>query len=126
MYKTVLVRQLIEDGAKLLERLDKRGFPIRAAVWLYDPEKMSWKLVIVTSVAGNPGPHEAFMQIQFAMNGEGLSLSLDDIVVMNPNSRKFEEFKRTMEGVARGALLNLKGSPEGIVFDDAHVYRWLE
>lgn len=125
MYKTVLVRQLIEDGARLLEQLDKNRFPIRAAAWFYDPEKMSWKLVIVTSVAGNPGPLEAYMQIQLAMNGQGLSLSLDDIIVMSPSSRKFEEFKRTMEGVARGALLN-RVSPEGVVFDDAYVYRWLE
>ncbi|MFY9907329.1 MAG: hypothetical protein WAM43_20445 [Terriglobales bacterium] len=126
MYKTVLVKQLIEDGAKLLERLDKIGFPIQAAVWFYDPEKMSWKLVVVSSVAGDPGPLEAFMRIQVAMNGPDLSLSLDDIIVMSPASRKFEEFKRTMEGVARGALLSPRVSPEGVVFDDAYVYRWQE
>jgi hypothetical protein len=126
MYKTVLVKQLIEDGATLLKRLDKNGFPIRAAAWFYDPEKSSWKLVIVTSVADNPGPLEAYMKIQLAMNGHDLSLSLDDIAVMSSSSRKFEEFKRTIEGVARGALLNSKVSPEGVAFDDAYVYRWLE
>ena len=125
MYKTVLARQLIDDGAALLERLDQKGFPIRAAVWFYDPEKMSWKLVIVSSVAGNPGPLEAYMQIQFAMNGQDLSLSLDDIVVMSPVSRKFEEFKRTMEGVARGALLN-RVSTEVSCSTTCMFIRWLE
>jgi hypothetical protein len=126
MYKTVLVKQMIEDGAQLLKRLDDRGIPVRAAVWFEDPERMSWKLILVTSVASNPGPLEAYLQIQQAMNGLALNIALDDIVVMSPNSRKFEDFKRTMEGVAKGALLHPKGSSEGVAFDDAYVYRWLE
>jgi len=124
MYKTVLVRQLIDDGANLLKLLDKRGFPIHAAAWFYDPEKSSWMLVIVTIAASKPGPLEAYMQIQAAMTGQDLTISLDDIIVMSPTSGKFEEFKRALEGVARGALLNPKASPEGVVFDDAYVYRW--
>jgi len=126
MYKTILVKQMIEDGAKLLQRLDEKGLPVRAAAWFDDPEKMAWKLVIVSSVASNPGPLEAFMQIQRAMNGLNLNIALEDIVVMSPNSRKFEDFKRTMEGVTRGSLLHPKGSSEGVAFDDAYVYRWLE
>lgn len=127
MYKTVLVREMIDDGAKLLRRLvDDLAIPVRAAAWFDDPEKSAWKFVIVTSVASNPGPLEAYLQIQKAMNGLQLSISLDDIVVMNPNSRKFQEFKRTIEGVAQGALLHPKGNSEGVAFDDAYVYRWLE
>jgi hypothetical protein len=126
VYKTVLVKQMIEDGAKLLQRLDERGVPVRAAAWFDDPEKMAWKLVIVTSLASSPGPLEAYMQIQHAMNGLNLNIALDDIVVMSPNSRKFEDFKRSMEGVAKGALLHPKDSSEGVAFDDAYVYRWLE
>jgi hypothetical protein len=125
MYKTVLVKQMTEDGAKLLQQLDKLGISVLAAAWFEDPDQMSWKLVIVTSVASNPGPLEAYMQIQYVMSGLNLNISLDDIVVMSPNSGKFEGFKRTMEGVAKGALLHPKGS-EGVAFDDAYVYRWLE
>ena len=126
MYKTVLVKQMIDDGAKVLQRLDERGIPVRAAAWFDDPERLAWKLVIVTSVASNPGPLEAYMQIQHAMNGLDLNVLLDDIIVMSPNSQKFAEFKRMMEGVAKGALLHPKGSSKGIAFDDAYVYRWLE
>jgi hypothetical protein len=126
MYKTILVEQLIEDGARLLKGLDERDVPVRAAAWFYDPEKMVWKLVIVTPVASDPGPLEAYMRIQPAMTGIGLSFSLDDIIVMSPNSRKFAEFKRTIEGAAPSAVLRPKDSPGGVVFDDAYVYRWLE
>jgi len=126
MYKTVLVKQMIEDGAKLLQRLDERDVPVHAAAWFDDPEKMAWKLVIVSPLAGKPGPLEAYMEIQQAMSGLDLNIALDDIVVMSPNSRKFEDFKRTMEGVAKGALLHPKGSSEGVAFDDAYLYRWPE
>ncbi len=125
MYKTILVNQMIEDGAKLLRGLDERGVPVSAAAWFDDPEKQSWKLVIVTSAAQNPGPLEAYMQIQFAMSGLQLSFALDDIVVMSPSSRKFEEFRRMMEGAARGESLHPKAPASGVAFDDAYVYRWL-
>jgi hypothetical protein len=126
MYKTVLVKEMVEDGARLLHRLDERGIPVRAAVWFDDPEKSAWKLVIVTSVAANPGPLEAYLQIQHAMTGMNLTLALDDITVMSPASRAFEEFKRNMEGVVKAATLHPKNPAMGVSFDDAYVYRWLD
>jgi hypothetical protein len=126
MYKTILVKQMIDDGSKLLKKLDARGVPVSAAAWFDDPERLAWKLVVVTSAASNPGPLEAYLQIQIAMNGLDLSFSLDDIVVMSPSSQNFERFRRIMEGVTQGALLHPKGSAEGVAFDDAYIYRWLE
>jgi len=125
MYKTVLVNQMIEDGAKLLKKLDGRGIPVSAAAWFDDPEKQSWKLIVVTSAAQNPGPLEVYMQIQHAMGGLPLSFALDDITVMSPSSRKFEEFRRMMEVAARGESLRPKAPSVGVAFDDAYVYRWL-
>jgi len=130
MYKTVLVKEMIEDGSRLLRQLDDQGVEVSAAAWFDDPEQSSWKLVIVTPLAGDPrspeaGPLEAYMRIQGAMAGLGLHFSLDDIVVMSPNSRKFEDFRRTIEGVT-GALLRAKAPSEGVAFDDAYIYRWLE
>jgi hypothetical protein len=46
-------------------------------------------------------------------------------IVMSPSSRKFEDFRRMLEGVTKGALLHPKNSP-GVAFDDAYVYRWLD
>jgi len=116
---------MIEDGATLLNRLDERGIPVSAAAWFDDPEKQSWKLVFVTSVAQNPGPLEAYLQIQKAMGGLTTSIALDDIIVMGPSSGKFQEFRRTMEGAARGEFLHPKPPSVGVALDDAYVYRWL-
>src|SRR5260221_12926324 len=106
MYKTILVKQMIDEGAQLLERLDEREIPVRAALWYDDPEKLAWKLVIVTPMANNPGPLEAYLQIQRAMNGMNVTISLDDIIVISPSSRKFEDLRRTLEGVTKGAFLH--------------------
>jgi len=126
MYTTILVEKLIEDGAKLLKGLDGRAVPVTAAAWFYDPDRSGWQLVIVTSVASKPGPLEAYMQIQAAMTGLDLSFALSDISVMSPQSRKFEEFKRTIEGAAGGARIKPKSPSEGTAFDDAYIYRWLD
>jgi hypothetical protein len=116
MYKTVLVKQMIDEGAELLRKLDDGGIPVQAAAWFDDPEKLSWKLVIVTPVAELVGPLEAYLQIQKAMSGLKTSIALDDIIAMGPSSRKFQEFRRTMEGAATPSV--------GVAFDDAYVYRW--
>jgi len=115
---------MIDDGVNLLKALDGRGVPVSAAAWFYDPDQAAWKLVIVTTVATNPGPLEAYMQIQYAMSGLALSFALDDIMVMSPSSRRFEEFRRMMEGGARGEFLHPKTPSVGVAFDDAYVYRW--
>jgi hypothetical protein len=116
MYKTVMVKQMIDEGAELLRKLDDGGIPVQAAAWFDDPEKLSWKLVIVTPVAELVGPLEAYLQIQKAMSGLKTSIALDDIIAMGPSSRKFQEFRRTMEGAATPSV--------GVAFDDAYVYRW--
>jgi hypothetical protein len=64
------------------------------------------------------------MQIQQAMAGLDLSFALDDIIVMAPESEKFKEFRRTLEGVAGLPLLDLKGLKQNTAFDDAYIYRW--
>lgn len=123
MYKTLLVRELIEDGERLLQELERQGFPISAALWYYVPERMMWKLIIVSDVA--PGPLEAYMRIQQAMTAlKGLSFALDDILVMRPDWKDFLDLRRTIEGVTRMAATRQRASLKGVDFEDAHIYRW--
>jgi len=39
MYKTILVNESIEDGEKLIKKLEERKFPIIAAFWRYLDEE---------------------------------------------------------------------------------------
>jgi hypothetical protein len=47
MVETGLTRELIDAGAKLVEKLDERGLAPDAAFWLYSPEEEAWKLLLV-------------------------------------------------------------------------------
>jgi hypothetical protein len=121
-----LVERLIEDGERLLRALDNRKVPLSAIFWFYDLDRSAWNLIIVTSVAGIPGPFEAYSQIQSAMAGLDLSFSLNDILVISPQSREFERLKRNLEGVVGSAGIRPKDPSKGTAFDDAYIYRWLD
>lgn len=126
LYKTILVKELIEDGDRLLRELDRRKFPISAAFWYDSPERGMWHLYIVTEVVHQAGPLEAYSQIQQAMDElDGPSLSLDDIIVMGPRSTPFRELHRTIEGVSQMGASGKRVSLEGAAHEDAYIYRWL-
>jgi hypothetical protein len=102
-----------------------KGFPIHAALWYDDSERMGWKLIIVSTVAGRPGPLEAYMRIRHALAKlKGMGLSMDDILVMSPESRAFQDLRITIEGVSQVAAPGQPVSLEGIAFEGAYVYRW--
>jgi hypothetical protein len=125
MYKTILVKELIEDGGKLLQELDRRDFPVTAAFWYDSPERLAWNLHIVSEVAHAPGPLEAYMRIQQALAGlKGVSLSLDDIVVLSPQSTSFRDLRRTIEGVSQMSASGKRVNLEGVPLEDAYIYRW--
>ncbi len=125
MYKTILVKELIEDGNKLLQELDRRHFPISAAFWYDSPERLAWNLYIVSEIAYESGPLEGFMRIQQALAGlMGVSLSLDDIIVLSPQSTAFRDLRRTIEGVSQMSASGKKVNLEGVPLEDAYIYRW--
>jgi hypothetical protein len=125
MYKTILVKELIEDGERLLQELDRRDFPVTAAFWYDSPERLAWNLYIVSEVAHRPGPLEAYMQIQQAMATlNGVSLSLDDIVVLSPERTQFRDLRRTIEGVSQMSVSGERVNLEKVPLQDAYIYRW--
>jgi hypothetical protein len=126
MYKTILVRELIEDGERLLEELDRRHVQITAAFWYDSPDRDAWNLYIVSEAAHEPGPLEAYMRIQQAVSALKLtSLSLDDILVLSPQRSEFRDLRRIIEGVSQMSASGERVTLEGVPLQDAYVYRWL-
>jgi len=123
MYKTILVEKQIEDGFKLLRTLEDRGFPIEAALWYQDPDKLTWKLRLVSPLESKPGP-DPYGLIASAMDGLDLSFSLNDVRLLNPQSRQFADFKHYMEGVVGSAGIKPKDPAQGTDLADAYIYRW--
>ena len=61
MVETGLTRELIDAGAKLVEKLDERGLAPDAAFWLYSPEEEAWKLLLVEVKLAKKGPKVAIL-----------------------------------------------------------------
>src|SRR5690349_3670231 len=63
MDKAVLVMFPLEAGKQLAEALDKDGFNVQAALWLYRPESDSWRLMIASALVDKIGPTESYKRI---------------------------------------------------------------
>jgi len=125
MYKTILVKELIEDGEKLLQELDRQHFPTTAAFWYDSPERQEWNLYIVSEVAHEPGLREAIRRVREALAAlKGVSLSLDDIVILSPQRTQFRDLRRTIEGVSQMSVTGERVNLERVPMQDAYVYRW--
>ena len=126
MYKTVLVKDLIEDGENLLRKLDEERFPITAAFWYYSPDRMRWRLFIATSLVESKGPLHAYTRIRRALSKmQDASLSLDDISVVSPLDNEFKELWSQVEDLALVSHLERPARMRDVVFEDGYVYRSL-
>ena len=125
MYKTILVKELIEDGEKLMQELDRQHFPITAAFWYDSAERQEWNLYIVSEVAHEPGLREAIRRVREALATlNGVSLSLDDIVILSPQRMQFQDLRKTIEGVSQMSVTGERVNLERVPMQDAYVYRW--
>jgi len=130
MYKTLLVDDLIDEGAKLIERLEARRFRIAAAYWYYLEDLERWRLVIVfSSLVDRDGPLRAYTLIEDALKEmQPKELSLFDISVMGLNDYQFRDMRsRVGQSVQvsnrthRPWPRSLNPSRRG---DDTYIYRW--
>ena len=123
MFKKILVRNLIIEGAQLLEGLRRNRFPMVAALWSYFSEPMEWRLVIVSPAVDRQGPLAAYSRVQRVLSGTNPSqLTLSDIALISPNSADYEDLRRILPRAGR-----FSASPEPkytleAIFDDTYVY----
>lgn len=121
MYKTILVKEAIVDGDRLLEALETRGFPVVAAFWYHLPDLVRWRLFIVSPLVHDKGPRAAYEIIQQTLAGmQPHSISPGDITVLSPQEDAFQRLRAEMEW---GGLWTTSRSRNDVVFEDAYVYR---
>ncbi len=124
MLKRVLVRELIEDGGRLLTELRRRAFPVAAAFWVDTPESDYWRLVIATSVADKQGPDVAYRSLRDALKTiEPQDLALDDIFVVSPKGDDYRGYLSVLRGGGRLGAGNASGKLPRVVFEDSYVYQ---
>lgn len=126
MLKTLLVKDLVQDGEELVKRLESRRFQIAAAFWYYFEDLMRWRLVIVFStLVDREGPLRAYMRIEEALKEmQAKELSVSDISVMRLNGYEFRELRSAVERSDQVASRHPLRPPRDIAFEDVYIYRW--
>jgi hypothetical protein len=119
-----LVEPTISEGARLLNALEKAGFPIDAAFWLYKFESEEWRLTIATPLYDELGPRESYRKIQDVLSHEHYELRLLDMSVISPNDRLLAGMRRLLASREEVAGVWLRGNIiDGKLLDGAYVYR---
>ena len=127
MYKRILVKELVDEGHRLLEALKKNRFPLKAALWHYFIEAEEWRLVLVSPVADRAGPLTAYTRVQRVLARTNPAyLTLSDISVFGPLS---PDYRDLAAGVSRsgkfgaGPAAHQTPAAPSVVFEDAYIYQ---
>ena len=119
--------RLVEDGARVVERLDESGVKVPAALWILFADAQAWKLALSLQAVSDEGPKYGYRLVQKALSdleGEIRDLALEDIAVLKPDApllRLLRVALRTGEGVSRIQFVGNVISGE--LFPDALIYR---
>lgn len=121
MLKTPLVEDFKEDGAQLLDVLQKKHFPVTAALWFYLADEDVWRLIIISPVVDKDGPLRTYMRITEFLNKlePHVRVEINNISVMSPKWQQFRDIRRTVEDMLRLGI-DLRDS----TFGEAYVYVW--
>lgn len=125
--KEPLTEAMIRAGAELTRKLDERGWPVVASLWLYRSEANRWRLVMASPLVAADGPRKSYEIVQTALEAtpaaEG-TMSLSDVGVTEPTDPLIALLlaaART-EPMAEG-LRFTRTVINGRFIDDLYIYR---
>jgi hypothetical protein len=98
--EAALVGRDVDDGARLIQKIDATGFPVAAAIWVHNYDLDVWRLVIAISVREVPSPKAAYSLLQDAIIDLNLGISLDRISIVSDNDHLLRSLR---ELIRRGS-----------------------
>lgn len=127
MVESHLTKEMIDAGAALIRKLDESGIQPDAALWLYYPDRQTWKLVIAQAKVGSEGPKQLYSRIREVMGepSEGtLQLSLDDVTLSKLDAPIITLLRMAMSTGPNISGIRFKDNViNGTVIEDAYIYR---
>lgn len=127
MVAMTLTKEMIEEGASLVGKLDESGVPPEAAFWFYFPDVQQWKLVLAEIKLGERGPRQFYKRIQEVISSDQMNmpdLALDDITLAKPDAPIVVLLKHAIHtGPGIGGIRFTNNVINGTVIDDAYIYR---
>jgi hypothetical protein len=124
LVKEALTEQMISAGSELTRALDRAGWPLAGALWLFDPENNEWQLLLASTSVRGEGPRAAYARVAEALRSLNSPLPLESIAVVDPADTRI----RLLASVYPSNL-NVEGrrfsrsAIGGHVIDDAYIYR---
>jgi hypothetical protein len=125
--REVLSEQMIDAGAKLVERLDQSESNVQAALWLFLPEEKTWKMMIISPLVKTDGPRSFYKRILEANKKADESesiISLNDVGVADTSIPLISLLRiaiSTGSGIA--GIRFSKNTINGAFIEDAYIYR---
>lgn len=126
MDKTLLVREKIEEGKKLIEAIDRSDFQLTGALWFYLVENNDWRLILVTPLLEISGPRKIYEKIQLLIRDlpTPFGIGLENISVMSPHDKLIKLLRiaiRTSPGLSE--IRFSKNTINNVFIEDAIIYR---
>jgi hypothetical protein len=126
MDQTALVGQDVDEGRRLVQALDRAGFPVVAAFWSSFPEEGDWRLLIASPRVNELGPRGAYAAIQEVLRTSRIGLPLYRISAVSPDEPPVSEL-RLFAGTDPAPFIGgtyLQGTVLGDTYvEGAYVYR---
>lgn len=126
MVKETLVERDISDGKKLIKILDKSGFKVRSAFWLYVSELSEWSLFLASDYVDKYGQKKAYEFIQnelLKVASIGISLSSINAVKVNDEMVNLLRMLITTEPDDLNEIRFTQNVINGVMIEDAFIYR---
>ncbi len=131
MVTEILVKESLSDrmtsaGSDLVRHLDQAGLRVTAALWFYDPDSNSWRLIIATPDVGTRGLKAIYGEVQSVVITlpEDRSIPFKDISVVDANDPLISLLRSaisTGDGIA--GITFSRNMINGTLIEDAYIYR---
>ena len=125
--KADLNEKMISTGAQLLKQLGRAGFPVGAAVWLYDEDADRWRLVVAphSRAQGFPVPGARLEEAIRSTPGGPRIFTLGNVRALRDRSTLARLLRRIVKTESGDG--ELPRAPEGAIdgryLEDAFIYR---
>jgi hypothetical protein len=122
---TLVIDNKIEEGKKLLKKLDDYSLIIKSAFWYLSPENNEWRLNFATPIIDKDGPRKAYTKFQSILSkNKDINIKFNEISIISPMSninKLLSSAIKTGEGISgirfTGNVIN------GFLIEDAYIYR---
>jgi hypothetical protein len=126
MDSVTLVGNQVNDGLKLLDRLQKEKIPVKAACWLKPSDEDRWSLYISTPLVEQAGPVEAYRKVYGCLRSlEDLWITDTDVKLIGENHPITKDVLDLMHRYpGRIPTRSLRPFLGGLAVEEVYIYPW--